>query len=274
VIRRFRALEPFLYSRRNIVGSLLAVAGLALFFTGIIGGLTWLPIVAGLYAIGVLLVPGEPGLDLRLDAAGDLSAVQGGLDRLLSSVHGRVADDIYARISSIRGAILQILKAEDASIGAGDPNVYLIRQTALDYLPAALQAYLAVPRIYAERRAVAGGRTPHDVLLDQLTLMDNRMQQVLEDVLRHDSDKLLAQGRFIAEKFAPSALQLGVPGTAADAVPASSPDAEADADAEEVGVPASTGEAAQTTASGATRSVAGTTTKEASARADVGDGRR
>jgi hypothetical protein len=218
VIQRFvRRIQPFLYSRRNIVGTVLALGGLALYFTGLLGGgLTWLPIVGGLYLIGVLLVPGEPGLDLKLDAAGDLGSVQNGLDRLLGNVRGKIADDLYARISSIRDAIVQILKAEDTSIGAGDPNVYLIKETALDYLPAALQAYLAVPRLYAERRAVADGRTPHDVLLDQLTLMDSRMQDVLEDVLRHDSDKLLAQGRFIAEKFARGGLEIAAP--AADEV--------------------------------------------------------
>jgi hypothetical protein len=221
--RLLRRVEPFLYSRRNIVGTVLALGGLALYFTGLIGGLAWLPIVGGLYLIGVLLVPGEPGLDLRLDAAGDLGAVQSGLDRLLGNVRGKIADDLYARISSIRDAIVQILKAEDSAVGAGDPNVYLIKQTALDYLPAALQAYLAVPRLYAERRPVADGRTPHDVLLDQLTLMDSRMQDVLEDVLRHDSDKLLAQGRFIAEKFAQSGLEIATP------------------QAEEVGVDATTG---------------------------------
>ena len=58
-----------------------------------------------------------------------------------------------------------------------DPNVHLIRQTALAYLPQALDAYLALPRIYAERRAVADGQTPHDVLLEQLSLMDSKMHE-------------------------------------------------------------------------------------------------
>jgi hypothetical protein len=213
----FRRLEPFLYSRRNIVGSVLALGGLGLYFAGLLGGLIWLPIVGGLYLIGYLLVPGEPGLDLKLDQAGDVSAVQSGLDRLLNGIRGKVADDIYGRVSSIRDEIVLILKAADTTIGTADPNIYLIRQTALDYLPAALQAYLAVPRLYAERRAVAGGKTPHDVLLDQLALMDAKMQEVLQDVLKHDSDKLLAQGRFIAEKFAPSSLSLGTTDDAGEA---------------------------------------------------------
>ncbi|MEJ7697299.1 MAG: hypothetical protein WKF78_11940 [Candidatus Limnocylindrales bacterium] len=43
-----------------------------------------------------------------------------------------------------------------------------------------------MPRIMAERRAIAGGRTPHDVLLDQLDLMDRRLADVADDVARHD----------------------------------------------------------------------------------------
>jgi len=42
-------LEAFLYSRRNIVGTVLALGGLALHFLGILGtGPAWLPITIGL----------------------------------------------------------------------------------------------------------------------------------------------------------------------------------------------------------------------------------
>jgi hypothetical protein len=61
--------------------------------------------------------------------------------------------------------------------------------------------------------------------------MDDRMQEVLGDVLKHDSDKLLAQGRFIAEKFQKSGLEIAAP-TADDTQ-----------EAEEVGVDASAGPA-------------------------------
>ena len=217
----FRRFEPYLYSRRNIVGSVLALGGLGLFLTGITGGVLWLPIIAGLYAIGVLLVPGEQGLDLRLGAAQDAGEVRAGLQRLLDSIRGRVADDIYSKVVSIRDSILATLSTEGRAADASDPNVYLIRQTALEYLPAALSAYLAVPRAFAERRAVAGGRRPHDVLLEQLDLMDRKMQEVAEDLIRHDSDRLLANGRFLAERFAPSSLTIAgaAPGTVVPGTP-------------------------------------------------------
>src|SRR4029077_11303570 len=161
------------------------------------------------YAIGVLLVPGERGLDLRLDAGADAGQVRAGLNQLLAGIRGRVADDIFPRVSAIRDSILLTLPDGRSTVDPTDPNLFLIRQTALAYLPQALSAYLAIPRLYAERRAVAGGRTPHDVLMDQLALMDSKMQEVADDVAPPHPDQLLAHGRFLAERFAPNSLQLG-----------------------------------------------------------------
>lgn len=203
-----RRLESFVYSRRNIVGSLLALGGVALHLVGLVGGLVWLPITVGLYLIGILLVPGEQQLAIQLGAAQDASEVRDGLERLLRAVRGKVADDLYAKVVSIRGSILATLEIEGSAGDGADPNVYLIRQTALAYLPDAFSSYLRIPRVMAERRAIAGGRTPHDVLLDQLDLMDRRLADVADDIARHDSDKLLANGRFLSEKFGVSSLQL------------------------------------------------------------------
>jgi hypothetical protein len=203
-----RGLEAYLYSKRNIVGSLLALGGLALHFVGLLGGITWLPITVGLYLIGALLVPGEQGLELRLGAAQDAADIRSGLDRLLRSLRGRVADDLYAKVQSIQQSILATLEVEGGTGDAVDPNVYLIRQTALTYLPDAFSTYLRLPRVMAERRRVADGRTPHDVLLDQLDLMDRRLADVADDMARHDSDRLLANGRFLAEKFGTSSLEI------------------------------------------------------------------
>jgi hypothetical protein len=230
-----RRLEAFLYSRRNIAGSLLALAGLALHFVGLLGGVTWLPIVVGLYLIGYLLVPPEQGLSIQLGAADDANEVRDGLARLLRALRGKVADDLYAKVVSIQASILGTLEIEHSMADAADPNVYLIRQTALAYLPDAFSTYLRMPRVMAERRAIAGGRTPHDVLLEQLDLMDRRLADVADDMARHDSDKLLANGRFLAEKFGTSSLELDdaarqttvseAPTVEVDAAAAKAPDA-------------------------------------------------
>ncbi|HYO44417.1 MAG TPA: hypothetical protein VES19_14560 [Candidatus Limnocylindrales bacterium] len=212
-------LTRFLLSRRSIVGSALAVGGLLLHLVGLLGGPLWLPIVVGLYLVGVLLVPGERGLDLALDAAADGEEVRRGLERLVRSLRGKVAPDIIERVEHIRDSILVTLEAEQDRV-AGDPNARLIRQTALDYLPTALTAYLALPRAQAERRPVAGGRTPHSVLLEQLDLMDTKMREAADAVLAHDSERLLANGRFLADRFGVSSLHLGDPAGVPEAVTA------------------------------------------------------
>jgi hypothetical protein len=195
----------------------LALGGLTLYAVGILGAPAWIPITVGLYAIGYLLVPDNRELKVRPDAAEDATQVREVLEVLMRSIRGKVADDLYARAWHIRESILATLEVE----GAGDdtdPNVYLIRQTALSYLPEAFATYRQMPRVLAEHRAIANGRTPHDVLLEQLDLMDRRLKDVADDIARHDSDKLLANGRFLAEKFATSPFDLeGVDATSSTA---------------------------------------------------------
>jgi len=205
----WRRVEPFLYSRRNIAGCLLAVGGLALYALGITSGLIGLGLVAALYAVGYLVVRPERGVPHTLDPDQAADNVRTELDRLVISIHGRVADDIYVRVQNIRDSILATLP-QDGQPGQSlaDPNVYLIRKTALAYLPQALDAYLAVPRLYAERRTVADGRTPHDVLLEQLSLMDTKLHEVAEDLVHNDTEKLLVHGRFLQERFADSTMNL------------------------------------------------------------------
>jgi hypothetical protein len=213
-------LTHFLYSRRSLVGSGLAIAGLALHFVGLVTGPLWLPIVVGLYLIGVLLVPSEQRLNFTLDAQSSADEIRKGLDRIVIQTRGRVALDIADRIGHIRDSILVTLDADGGNV-AGDPAVRDIRQTALDYLPAALNAYLALPRAYAEARPVAGGRTPHDALLEQLDLMDTKMREAADAILAHDSEALLANGRFLADRFATSALKIdAVPAAASVVAPA------------------------------------------------------
>ncbi len=214
---------PFLSSRGNVVGSLLALGCLACLVLGVPGGVLWLPAAVVLYVIGVLIVPAQRGLKLEPAKVQDADEVSAGLERLLVNIHGRVADDIYVRVDSIHHSIASTLPS-NGTADTTDPSVFLVRQTALNYLPQALDAYLAVPRSYAEGRTVAGGQTPHDALLQQLDLMDARLHDVSEAMIQHDSDRLLANTRFLAERFAGSSLRLTAPVAATPAEQATQPE--------------------------------------------------
>jgi hypothetical protein len=137
----------------------------------------------------------------------DADEIRTGLQRLLNTIRGRVADDVYQAVGRICYSIAQTLPTNGRPSDPTDPNVNLIRQTGLNYLPQALDAYLSIPRTYAERRPVVSGKTPHDILMDQLNLMDTKMREAAEDLARSDTERLLTNARFLQERFATSSLQ-------------------------------------------------------------------
>lgn len=202
-----QGLLKYLYSTKNIVGSALALVGLVLFFTGIIGPL-WPVIVVGLYLIGVLVAPGTPSIDLR--SGFDPNDVRKALDNEVRIVNGRVPADVLAKVQSIQQIILGILPRSGA-LPPGSPELFVVQRTATDYLPTALESYLNLPRAYATLHPVQDGKTPKQVLLDQLTLLESKMTEVADDVHRNDTDRLLANGRFLEERFGRSPLSLEGP---------------------------------------------------------------
>ena len=197
----------YLYSTKNIVGSALALVGLLLFFTGIVGAL-WPFIVIGLYLVGALVAPSTKGIDLTNGF--DPNDVRKALDQEVRLINGRVPADVLAKVQSIQQIIYGILPST-GSLPANSPELFVVQRTASEYLPTALEAYLNLPRAYATLHPVQDGKTPKQVLMDQLTLLESKMTEVADDVHRNDTDRLLANGRFLEERFGKSALSLPGP---------------------------------------------------------------
>jgi hypothetical protein len=204
-IRR-RRLLIYLYSSKNILGCVLALVGLVLFFTGIIGSFVWPFVVAGLYVVGALVAPGSGKYDLT-SSSFDPNDVRQALGKLLNTIHGKVPLEIEAKVQSINDTILGILP-HYGEFPAGSPDLFVVGRTATDYLPRALQSYLNLPRVYATTHPVAGGKTSEQVLSDQLDLLGSKLNEVADAVHKKDSDALLANGRFLEEKFGKSQLAL------------------------------------------------------------------
>jgi hypothetical protein len=130
------------------------------------------------------------------------------LDALEASVRGKVPPAVEARVQRVTATLRDTLPRLD-QIGAGSHQAHAAVQTATSYLPEAVGAYLRLPRSFADRRPVSGGRTPLMVLCDQLDLLAGEMDEVFVAVCRADADALVAHGRFLEEKFgAGSALTL------------------------------------------------------------------
>jgi hypothetical protein len=187
----------FLYGNRNITGSLLGLVGLGLFFVGLAPHF-WYIIVPGLYGIGYLAAPGASRVDLSLGTELSQAEIASRLNTLVSTVKRRAESDVYALVESIRQSITGLLPH------ASDPNLYVVRQTALDYLPATLQGYLNLPPVFRRLHPVRDGKTAHTLLLEQLQLLDAKMKEVLVSVHENDAQALIVNGRFLQERFGAS----------------------------------------------------------------------
>jgi hypothetical protein len=160
------------------------------------------------YPIGVLATP--PKRKTGPNAGFDANSVKRALDTQVRDITGRVPPEVMAKVLKIRQTILRILAHWD-NFGPGSAELFVVTRTATDYLPTSLAAYLKLPKGDSARRATQDGRTARQILVDQLTLLEQRMNEIAEDVVRHDLDRLLAHGRFLEERFGRSPLSLKPP---------------------------------------------------------------
>jgi len=188
-----RTIATYLTSRRNLAGSGLALLAAALVVIDPVGPQGIL-LVVGFYLAGVVAVHGTP----RVHRLGfDPMQVQRSLLKEIAAVAGRVPPDIWIRIQRIELTIrAEILPRLDC-LPLGAPELYLVERTARDFLPTALETYLHLPGEYASPR----GATAHQVLVDELDLLEAQMRGVAEVVHRGDMDRLLAHRRFLEDRF-------------------------------------------------------------------------
>jgi hypothetical protein len=196
-------------------GSLLAsgvtLAGVAA--AGVLGAVpatVGIVLAAPVYALGHLAVHAyrrRHAAPMPAPAADPDAETLAALDALITETKGNVPDAVEARIERVANTVRQTIPRLD-QLGAGSAQAHAVVRTATSYMPEAVAAYLRLPRDFADRRAVQGGKTSLSVLCDQLDLLGSKMDEIFDAACRADADALIAHGRFLAEKFGSGALSL------------------------------------------------------------------
>ncbi|MDR6971068.1 hypothetical protein [Leifsonia shinshuensis] len=152
-----------------------------------------------LQALGIL----APGSEVRVDDA-NLSR---DLLTLAARVRRRVPAEAAEAVERI-GALLADTLPRVA--GTGEPEV-IVRVAATVYLPDTLRAYLALPAGWAAEHTLAGGLTPAQALIAQLDALESAARTMRDAAVERDASALLANGRFLADRFAGSRRELDLP---------------------------------------------------------------
>ena len=189
----------YLYSTRNIVACCAALIGPALLFLGVINQ-GWLLITAALYAAGYLATPAPHVLDTGLAQSLSFEDLVERLDRTVRDAAPHLQPGMIAHLESIRGSITEVLP-KLADVGGFNDNLFTVRETVLRYLPETLANYVALPPAFRATRVLKAGMTARDLLTGQLTILDDRLKEVVANVAHDDAAALLANGQFLEARF-------------------------------------------------------------------------
>jgi hypothetical protein len=107
--------------------------------------------------------------------------------------------DVQVKVEQIRRKVDVLLSYADR-FPPFSQDLYLVRQTASEYLPHTVSAYLAMSKETAQR-PMKNGQTPHQELKAQLDLLDSKLDDIAQDLQRQDTDRLLANRRFLEDRF-------------------------------------------------------------------------
>jgi hypothetical protein len=184
-------------SNRHIVGCAIALAPPTLALAGVIAPLTGLALVPLGYMTGLVVAPKSRAQRAEEAQRRD---VEESLAELRRRIAGRIPLELSRKVGTISKTITDTLPRASA-LGAGTQGQYVLVACATDYLPAALQPYLDMPRQFADKSPVSGEKTAKDLLADQLDLLEREMLEIADAVNRADVDRLIVNGRFLDDRF-------------------------------------------------------------------------
>jgi hypothetical protein len=105
---------------------------------------------------------------------------------------------VRVKVEQIRRKAEMLLEHQER-FPIGSRQVFVLRRIQAEYLPAAISAHEALSG--DDRPMTPDGRTALRVLRDQLDLLDSKLDEIAEDLQRHNADRLLANERFLEVHF-------------------------------------------------------------------------
>lgn len=192
-----KPLERYLLSNGNLAGVTAAALTAGLYLVGLIEHY-WIALMAGAYVAGAVAFwqPAPTQLQGGLETQEYLTWLT---TEVLPKLTGEAAASL-SRILAMATEIWPRLKEMQEQGLVQVENRALLKQTLTQLLPDIVTSYLKLPTLYAKTHKVEG-KTPAQLLVDQLVLLEEHVATIRDGVYAQQVDALLANGRYIQEKF-------------------------------------------------------------------------
>ncbi|MDD4928100.1 MAG: hypothetical protein PHP85_02345 [Gallionella sp.] len=189
----------FLYSSQNLVGCLLAIGGLGLFFGGLIFD-WWFLIVASLYVVGWFVVPHDKNQELRVRNEATQSDLTECIDDLIDVSKARLPQEAIERLHHIRSVVVELAPKLVAGKVAMNSAISMVNAITRD-LPETVRNYIHLPPAFATLHVIDNGKTCKQLLIEQLDLLSGQLSKIAENIYKNDAEALVINGKFLQEKF-------------------------------------------------------------------------
>lgn len=193
----------YLYSSGNILGCVLALGGLGLFFAGIIASY-WGAIVAGLYLAGVLAIPSRKNVASLAAERFNQDNLLDALESTLKTLGPKLPEKARTCLASIQQTLQDLLPALHALESEAQLDLHsrvTVMSTITKYLPETLAAYLRLPPAFALVHQGSSGKTAQILLVEQLEALDNQLKKVATNAYARDIERLVINGAFLKDRF-------------------------------------------------------------------------
>ena len=130
------------------------------------------------------------------------------LDPVLQQLHRNSGPTTLGALQHIEEKLAFLLERLDEGGELFDLRPFEVRKIAFEYLPDALNQYLALPPSMARTQKLGSGKTAEEALNEQLNLLDTALYDLARSLFEKDAGGLMVHGRFLREKFAEQPFRL------------------------------------------------------------------
>lgn len=152
------------------------------------------------------VAPNTISAEPTASAATAVDPVMDALEQLTNTVRFKylqrhISQSVYDKIMRIHSLFEEVLPQISRDNIALDYDAYTLRQTAVSYFPETVNTYLSLPPRQAREYRLSDGKTAEENLLEQLTLIEDIMEDVADSLYENDAQRVQIQGRFLADRL-------------------------------------------------------------------------
>lgn len=197
-------LQKFIFSNKNIVGLVCASIVVALGFLGIVKHL-WFLVACIAYAFGYLVGPKEKQVVFYHVKGESMQDYIGFLNKFLrTSLDNEKlsleAKTILQNITKNAVELLTFLQEKD-TVDSSSEEMINLKSIFDTYIPKLINQFSRLPQQYANNVKTSTGKTATQMLVEQLTLLEHKIQEISYGMYEDDVTALKVNGRFLKEKF-------------------------------------------------------------------------